>query len=145
MGMEIRYRFRKGLELKAQFDLFRTYLRDNPIPGQSDIILELAEAEIKNDIVAWTWEWSRSMEQILWQAACDQWFRKNFEAFSSKGAKGVWVKIMRNDKKNEQEEAKSSELIRGEGLVEFKAVAPKFKMDRLIVPDELKEEIYSLL
>ena len=144
MVIEIRYRFKKEIlhELKEILALFQRYVCDHPMPGQQDAVLELVGMNTENETV-WAWEWERSTEQIVWQALCDKWLRDHFGDFSSKGVKGLGVKIMHEDKKSGPGDPQTPALIKGEGLASFQAVVPKFKMDKLIVPDELREKIIN--
>ena len=146
MGIEFRYKFRKGTcsKLTEILSLFQEYVtHENPIPENNNIAIELIEATIDNDIIAWTWCWERSLEQTCWQALCDRWVRDHFTFFSAKGVKGIHIKIMRNDK-NDVSPNKTS-LLQGEGLASFKAVIPKFKMEKLVVSDELQEKITNTI
>ena len=72
MGFEIQYIFRKelGIKLKPTYVLFKKYIHDHPIPGVQDVIIELFEID-SPDFTDWTWGWLRSIEQIAWQALCD--------------------------------------------------------------------------
>ena len=144
MGIKIYYKFKKGLfpELKDVFILFQKYIHVHPVPGpQQNIGIELVGMNIENDTM-WEWEWERSIEQIAWQALCDKWLHDHFMEFSSNGIKGLGVKIM-HDKKVETPD--SSELITGEGLASFQALAPKFQMEKLVVSDELREKITNTI
>ena len=146
MGVEINYRFRKGLcsELKQTLILFQKYIYANPIPGGEAVVLELCGIENSEDTV-WEWEWKRSIEQIAWQALCDKWLRDHFNDFSSKGVKGIGIKIMLDNNTDKTKTSDTSALIKGDGLVSFQAVSPKFKMDKLVVTAELKEKITNTI
>lgn len=143
MGIEIRYRFKKGLfpELREILALFQKHVYEHPIPDVHDAVMEIMEINNPDD-TAWNWEWERSDKQMNWQGAFDKWLRDHLSDFSSKGVKGIGIKIMHGDKAGE---SKSSALIEGEGLASFQAIAPKFKMDRLIVPDDLREKITNTI
>ncbi len=144
--MKIRYKFKKEFfhELREILALFQKYVYDHPIPGEQNIVLELIGIDLPDD-TAWEWEWKRSDEQTVWQALCDKWLRDHLCDFTSKGVKGIGIKIMNEDEIEKRESSKSSALIEGEGLASFQAIAPKFKMDKLVVPDDLREKITNTI
>lgn len=143
MGIEILYRFKKGLypELREILALFQKHVNEHPIPDVHDAVMEIMAINKQDDTI-WSWEWERTDKQIDWQGAFDKWLRDHLCDFTSKGVKGIGIRIMNGDK---AEEPKSSALIKGEGLASFQAIAPKFKMDRLVVPDELREKINNTI
>jgi len=146
MEPEFRFIFKNFPEFRELLSRFREFILENPVPVQRKIVVQIAGVDhLKDDITEWGWAWKKSTEQTAWQALCDCWIRSHFSEFSEKGVKGIQVRIMREDKKEEQENAKKTSLIRGEGLASFKAVVPKFKMDRLVVSEELKEKMINTI
>lgn len=146
MGIEIRYVFKKELfpELREILALFQKYVYEHPIPDVHDAVMEVMAIDKQND-TTWSWEWKRTKEQTNWQGAFETWLRNHLCDFSSKGVKGIGIKIMHEDKNDEQEISKSSALIKGEGLASFQAIVPKFTIDKLVVTDELSEKISNTI
>ena len=146
MDFIIRYRFRKELvhELLEILKLLQKYVDEHPIPDVHDAVMEITEIKRQND-TAWNWEWERTKGQINWQGAFETWLRNHFDDFSSKGVRGIGIKIMHEDKNDNPEASQSSNLIRGEGLASFRAVTPKFTIDKLVVTEELSEKITNTI
>lgn len=145
MGIEFQYVLKKELycELTDVFALFEKYVHDNPIPGQQDFVVRIVGRTDKEGI-GWSWDsGERTTEQMVWQGSCDVWLKNHVSDFSAKGVKGIGVRIMQIPPKSES--GKSASLIKGDGLVSFTAVAPKFKMEKLVIPDDLKEKLINTI
>ena len=129
------------------FDLFYKYLQIHSIPGRKDLVFDFYPAEYKNDIISWDWAWERTVEQMVWQALCDKWLHEQLNELPVTAFKCLLIKVFPVDSNEEMalQEQKTSKLIKGEGLATFSATSPKFKMEKLVLPDSLKNEIKSTI
>lgn len=132
--------------LKELAQKFKSYLELFPPPLDEECVFELVPAKMEKRLFAWRWpNDTLTSKQDSWQTTFDYWLNQWFKEPFSDTIPGILIKIMKATD-GECSDAKSvPPLIQGEGLASFSAVKPRFRMDDLVLPEELGNKICNTI
>ena len=141
--------------LKEVSTWFQKYMEIYPPPLQISCVFELSPAKTPDGRFAWSWpsEMKVTDKQMAWKGIFDSWLNGKFPTSISEDIPGILVRILKDDETvaspvtptSQTGTEGDSKLIKGEGLATFTAVKPRFQMDDLIVPPEVKEKILNTI
>lgn len=146
---KVQIKARKGFadSLRPLAFRLRAYLDANPLADGVDLLVEIAQCEGAGDEFSYDWV-DTSVDEIArcgWQAMLDCWLKKNFHAKLPPGINQLLFRILKMEHRANAADAgdSSSGLIAGDGLAEFSSTEPRFSLDDLIGPKELKDALLS--
>ena len=126
------------------------YLKVHPIPGNDTIAISLVPQRLNAGLIGWKWEaGNKSEDQTVWQALADRWLNERFVGFQlDDNHNGILLRVIDDARQNAGGAKRAIEgktMIKGEGLAEFTAIEPKFRLEDLIVPDTLKKALLEAI
>lgn len=123
------------------------YVQNHPIPGGDSLALLLVPARLRSGRIAWKWPaGSQSVDQSVWQGMADQWLAERSKSLELGDWNGILIQVVQDSDIQGTGAGRmggEKKTIKGEGLAEFQAVTPKFRLEDLIVPDSLREALLA--
>lgn len=146
---KVQIKARKGYAeaLKPIALLLRSYLDEHPISSCGELNVELVQVDGYRGGFSYSWadDLCGFEERWPWQGELDVWLQRNIVGLLPKGVSSLLIRISKAEDLSMEEKKSQDRFIKGEGLVEFSAVMPRYKLADLILPRSVKNSLMSAL
>lgn len=128
----------------------RSYLEAHPLDGVGELRVTIIQVDGNQDVFAYSWDQALcGIEDAIrrsWQGLFDVWLDNNVKGFLPRDVSSLLMRISMTEERRGMSDNESSDgFIKGEGLAEFVAVSPRFKLEDLILPTGIKDSLMSAL